>query len=76
MTWKNLHFRPPIMTPIDEDRRTKYKVLIRSAGLPHTEVLGFIVLRSHDDSFYHTVANGYEETLIIDTFYEWMEVPE
>lgn len=72
--WKNLHFRPPILKKLDDDRVSD-KILIRT--LPSKDViLGHIALRSYDDSFYHLVSRGYEEILMVDPYYEWMEVPE
>lgn len=72
--WKNLHFRPPILKPAGEHRASG-KILIRD--VPSKKVfLGRIVLRSYDDTFYHMVVPGLEETLMIDEFYEWTEVPE
>ena len=71
--WKNLHFRPPILKPI-ENGRVSDKILIRS--IPGKGVsLGHIVLSPYDDSFYHMVLHGYEETMFPDTLYEWTEVP-
>lgn len=74
MSWKNLHFRPPILKKLENDRVSD-KILIRA--MPSKEViLGYIALRSYDDSFYHMVSRGYEETLMVDPYYEWTEVPE
>ena len=74
--WKNLHFRPPILKPLKpfKDSRFSDKILIRDVPTKKV-VLGYIVLRSYDDSFYHMVVSGLEETEMIDEFYEWTEVP-
>lgn len=72
--WKNLHFRPPILKKLEDDRVSE-KILIRTTA-SKSVVLGYIVLRSYDDSFYHLVSRGYEEMLMVDPYYEWTEVPE
>lgn len=78
MSWKNLHFRPPILKTIGIDRVSE-QILIRTFS-PDKTYIGRIALRSNDDSFYHMIAvdvcGEFEETLDPDPYYEWTEVPE
>lgn len=78
MSWKNLHFRPPILgTELALDGAVSSDLLlIRYEGRPYTTFAGYIVLRESDPSTYHICGRGYPEAEAIDNLIEWMEVPE
>lgn len=78
MSWKNLHYRPPILDThlaLDEAVSSDL-VLIRYEGRPYTTFAGFIILRKSDPSTYHICGKGYPETEVLSSQIEWMEVPE
>lgn len=77
MSWKNLHFRPPILgTELALDRAVSSELLlIRYEGKPYTTFAGFIFLRDSDPSTYHICGIFYPETVVIDNMIEWTEVP-
>lgn len=72
--WKNLHFRPPLLKPYDNDRASDL-ILIRSVRMPKQTVLGRIILRSYDSSVFHLAATGYKEISLVGSQTEWTEVP-
>lgn len=80
MSWKNLHFRPPILNDKTIDGKGSDLLLIRSAsdketGL-NTTFAGYILLRESDNSNYYICGRGCKVHKVISQCIEWTEVPE
>lgn len=76
MTWKNLHFRPPILRTPVVDGISSEPILIRDTQQDRPPFVGYIILRKSDDSFYHVCGQGCREQKVLEEFIEWTEVPE
>lgn len=76
MTWKNLHFRPPILTEKVVDGVASKLLFIRYKDEPDTAFAGYVLLRKSDSSVYHICGRGVEERQVVYSHIEWMEVPE
>lgn len=75
MSWKNLHFRPPILRrPVVGGKSSEY-VLIRDLQQNRPPFVGYIILRK-DDNRYHVCGQGCSEQRVLGKFIEWTEVPE
>lgn len=76
MSWKNLHFRPPILKKRILDGVSTDPVLIRDMNGSAVPFVGYIMLRNSDNSFYHVCGRGVMEHQAVDNLVEWTEVPE
>lgn len=76
MTWKNLHFRPPILKGRVVDGWSSDLLLIRLENKPETTFAGYLQIRKSDPAMYYTCGRGILEHAVISSRIEWMEVPE
>lgn len=76
MTWKNLHFRPPILKEgIIGGGRASELLLIRSKGVPDTTFAGYVLIKPMLPSEYRICGRGVIEHSVLPSQIEWMEVP-
>lgn len=75
MTWKNLHFRPPIMKDTVVNGVSSELLLIRLEKEPFTTFAGYIQIRKTSPAEYHVCGRGIKEHVVIPSRIEWMEVP-
>lgn len=76
MTWKNLHFRPPVLTEQIVDGVSSRLLFIRNAGDYSSAFAGFILIRKSNPIIYKICGKGHPEHDVCPSQIEWMEVPE